>query len=127
MHKQPVLIVVAGPTAVGKTGTSIQLARHFGTEVVSADARQIFREMSIGTAKPTAEEMGEVPHHFIGSHSIQELYSVGDYEQEALTTLEQIFRRKPVAIMTGGSGLYVRAVCDGLDEMPAADPTIREK
>jgi tRNA dimethylallyltransferase len=123
MHKY--LIVIAGPTAVGKTALSIALARHFNTEVLSADARQFFREMSIGTAKPTAEEMQGVKHHFINSHSISEPYSVGQYEQDALACLGQVFKEKDMAIMVGGSGLYIKAVCEGIDVMPEVAPHIR--
>jgi tRNA dimethylallyltransferase len=120
------LIVIAGPTAVGKTALSIELARHFDTEVVSADARQFFREMSIGTAKPTADEMEGVVHHFIDSHSISENYSVGQYERDALAALEDIFSRRDYAILTGGSGLYIKVVTEGMDEIPDVDPVIRE-
>lgn len=119
------LIVIAGPTAVGKTALSIRLAKHFNTEIVSADARQFFKEMSIGTAKPSQEEMDGVAHHFIDSHTIQEDYNVGQYEQDALAVLEKIFQHKDIAIMTGGSGLYIKVVTDGMDEIPDIDPEIR--
>ncbi|MDF7812024.1 tRNA (adenosine(37)-N6)-dimethylallyltransferase MiaA [Hymenobacter sp. YC55] len=122
---QPTLVVVAGPTAVGKTALCVQLAQHFHTEVVSADSRQFFREMSIGTAKPTPEEMQGVPHHFIDSHSITEDYSAGRYEADCLTLLNALFQRHHVVILTGGSGLYLQAVTDGLDELPTADPAVR--
>lgn len=122
---QPTLVVVAGPTAVGKTALCVQLAKHFRTEVVSADSRQFFRELSIGTAKPTPAEMQGVPHHFIDSHSITEDYNAGRYEVDCLALLDTLFKRHRVVILTGGSGLYLQAVTDGLDELPATDPAIR--
>ncbi|HEX8348986.1 MAG TPA: tRNA (adenosine(37)-N6)-dimethylallyltransferase MiaA, partial [Hymenobacter sp.] len=116
---------MAGPTAVGKTALCVQLAQHYQTEIVSADSRQFFRELSIGTAKPTLEEMQGVPHHFINSHSIREDYNAGQFEAEALALLTQLFQRHHVVILTGGSGLYLQAVTEGLDEMPAADLATR--
>lgn len=121
------LLVVLGPTAVGKTELCIRLAQHLDTEIVSADSRQFYREMAIGTAKPTPEELAEAPHHFIGSHSITENYNVGDYEKDALACLREIFTRKDFAILTGGSGLYLQVVTDGMDEMPEVKPEIREE
>jgi tRNA dimethylallyltransferase len=121
----PTLLVVAGPTAVGKTALCVALARHYSTEIVSADSRQFFRELSIGTAKPTAAEMQGVPHHFIDSHSIQNDYNAGRFEVEALAVLEQLFRKHPLVILTGGSGLYLQAVTEGLDEMPVTSPEVR--
>ncbi len=123
----PTLIVIAGPTASGKTAAAIQLAQHFNTVVVSADSRQFFREMSIGTAKPTAEELAAAPHHFINSHSITESFSVGDFERECLVLLEELFQKHQVVILAGGSGLYIKAICEGFDELPTADPAIRER
>ncbi|MCC3159856.1 tRNA (adenosine(37)-N6)-dimethylallyltransferase MiaA [Hymenobacter sp. 15J16-1T3B] len=125
MSKQPTLLVVAGPTAVGKTALCVRLAQHFGTEVVSADARQFFREMHIGTAKPTIQEMQGVPHHFVDSHSITEDYSAGRYEADCLQLLHELFQQHEVIILTGGSGLYLQAVTDGLDELPPADAALR--
>jgi tRNA dimethylallyltransferase len=125
MSKTPTLLVVAGPTAVGKTALCVRLAQQLGTDVVSADARQFFREMSIGTAKPTPEEMQGVPHHFVDSHSIREDYSAGRYEADCLALLHELFRRHEVVVLTGGSGLYLQAVTDGLDELPPADAAIR--
>lgn len=107
-----------GPTASGKTSLSIELAKHFEAEILSSDARQFYREMEVGTAKPNAEELAAVPHHFINSHSIHEDYSAGDYERDALAFLEDYFQEKRVAVMVGGSGLYVRMVCEGVDEFP---------
>jgi tRNA dimethylallyltransferase len=121
------LIVIAGPTAIGKTALGIRLARFFNTEILSADSRQFFREMSIGTAKPTTEEMKDVKHHFINSHSVSEAYNVGKYENEAIELLEELFKTKDIVIMVGGSGLYIDAVCKGFDELPEADPAIRKK
>ncbi|MBC6989471.1 tRNA (adenosine(37)-N6)-dimethylallyltransferase MiaA [Hymenobacter sp. BT491] len=122
---QPTLLVVAGPTAVGKTALCVRLAHHFQTEVVSADSRQFFCELSIGTAKPTAAEMEGVPHHFIDSHSITEEYNAGRFETDCLQLLQELFQRHEVVILTGGSGLYLQAVTEGFDELPAANPAIR--
>jgi tRNA dimethylallyltransferase len=122
------LIIIVGPTAVGKTDLCVKLAKLFDTEIISSDSRQFYRELSIGTAKPTPEEMDGVVHHFINSHGISEYYSAGDFERDAIALLENdIFRRKKVAIMTGGSGLFVKAITDGLDEMPEAPLELREK
>ena len=121
------LIVIAGPTAVGKTDTAIWLARHYDTVVVSADSRQFYREMSIGTAKPNAEELAAVKHYFIDSHSIAEDFTVGDYEKQALALLNELFRLHDKVILVGGSGLFIRAVCEGFDELPDADPVTRER
>lgn len=120
------LIVVVGPTAVGKTDLCVRLAQHFGTEIISADSRQFYREMSIGTAKPTPEEQQGIAHHFVDSHPITETYNAGAYEQDALALLERLFQKHQTVILTGGSGLYVRAVTDGMDEMPETDPAVRE-
>lgn len=120
------LIIIAGPTAVGKTDLCVRLAKHFDTEVVSADSRQFYQELAIGTAKPTSEEMQGVKHHFIDSHSIADYYSVGDYERDCLAVLDEIFTRRDVAILTGGSGMFIKIVTDGLDEMPEADLELRE-
>lgn len=121
------LIVLAGPTAVGKTDISIRLAKELGTEILSADSRQFYREMSIGTAKPSAEEMQGVRHHFVNSHSITESYSAGAFEQDALQCLEQLFQRHDTAIVVGGSGLYLKILCDGMDPIPNTRPGIREE
>lgn len=120
------LIVIAGPTAVGKTALSIEIAREFNTEIISADSRQFFREMSIGTAKPSQEELKYVTHHFINSHSIKKEYNVGKYEREALDLLDNLFKKKEVVILTGGSGLYIDAVCKGFDNLPEVSIDIRE-
>ena len=120
-------MVVVGPTAVGKTDFCVQLARDFSTEIISMDSRQFFRELSIGTAKPTKEEQGGVPHHFIDSHSILEEYNAGAFEADAKKLLQTLFLSHQVVLATGGSGLYVRALCEGLDEMPDTLPGIREE
>ncbi|WAC12112.1 tRNA (adenosine(37)-N6)-dimethylallyltransferase MiaA [Dyadobacter pollutisoli] len=120
------LIIVAGPTAVGKTSLSIQLAKDLKTEIISADSRQFFRELNIGTAKPSADELAEVHHHFINSHSITETYSAGDFERDTLKLLDSLFQKFNVVIMTGGSGFYVKAVSEGLDYLPAPAPGLRE-
>lgn len=121
------LLVIAGPTAVGKTQYAVQLAKQFQTDVVSADSRQLYRELTIGTAKPTDAEMDGVRHHFINSHSIQEVVSAGRYERECLALLEELFKQKDVVVLTGGTGLYIDALCFGLDDIPAVDPAIRER
>ncbi len=115
-----------GATAVGKTTFSIQMAKSLDTVVLSADSRQFFREMNIGTAKPSREEMEGVPHYFVDNRSIEEEYNAGMFEKEALATLSMVFKERSIAIMTGGSGLYVNALCDGIDEMPKVDPEIRK-
>jgi tRNA dimethylallyltransferase len=121
------LIIIGGPTASGKTALAIRLAKHFSTEIISADSRQFYREISIGTAKPTNAELSLAPHHFINNLSIHDTYSVGAFEKEALDTLNKIFARNDVAIMLGGTGLYIRAVCEGLDEFPDVPLSIRRE
>jgi tRNA dimethylallyltransferase len=125
--KNKTLIVIAGPTAIGKTALAITLARHFSTEIISADSRQFFQEISIGTAKPNAAELAAAKHHFIDSHSINTFFSTGDFEKQALEVLGQIFTRHHTAIMVGGSGLYLDAVTRGLDELPDTSMQIREE
>lgn len=119
--KKKYLIVLVGPTAIGKTALSIELAKHFDTEIFSADSRQFFKEMSIGTAKPSLEEMCGVKHHFIDHCSIHEEYNVGKYETEIIAALETYFSKKELALLVGGSGLYVDAVCKGIDDIPKDD------
>ncbi|PJJ60903.1 tRNA (adenosine(37)-N6)-dimethylallyltransferase MiaA [Hymenobacter chitinivorans] len=121
----PTLLVISGPTAVGKTALCVELARHYHTDIISADSRQFFRELSIGTAKPTAAEMQGVTHHFIDSHSITEDYNAGRFEADCLALLDELFQKHKVVILTGGSGLYLQAVTEGLDEMPRADLAVR--
>jgi tRNA dimethylallyltransferase len=120
------LIIIAGPTAVGKTDFCVELAKTFDTEVISADSRQFYRELNIGTAKPTVPEMRGVTHYFVNSHSINEYFSVGDFERDCLNVLDKIFAKKNVAILTGGSGMFIKAITDGLDDMPDADLDLRE-
>ncbi|MBL7712030.1 MAG: tRNA (adenosine(37)-N6)-dimethylallyltransferase MiaA [Chitinophagaceae bacterium] len=121
---KPTLIVIAGPTAVGKTGVAIRLAQSLGTEIVSADSRQCYTGMSIGTAQPSAAELALVPHHFINCFSPAEPLSAADYEKLALAYLETIFRKSSYAVVCGGTGLYIKALCEGLDAMPPVDPLI---
>ncbi|MEW2922302.1 tRNA (adenosine(37)-N6)-dimethylallyltransferase MiaA [Muricauda sp. ANG21] len=121
-----VLIAVVGPTAIGKTALGILLAKHFETEIISADSRQFFKEMEIGTAVPSLKELKAVQHHFIQHKSIFDPYSVGDFEKDALSLLDTLFQKKDVVVMVGGSGLYVDAVINGLDEFPKVDPKLRE-
>ena len=120
------LISVIGPTAIGKTKLAIALAQHFQTEIISADSRQFFKEMRIGTAVPDDDELEAVKHHFIQHRSIQEPYTVGDFEREALKKLEKLFLTKDTVVMVGGSGLYVDAVTDGLNAFPKIEPAVRE-
>lgn len=121
------LIVLVGPTAIGKTAASIQIAEAFNCPIVSADSRQFFKEMSIGTAKPSAEEMQGVPHYFIDSHSITDEFNVGKYETEAIALLDTLFQTNDTVILVGGSGLYIDAICKGFDELPEADAEVRTK
>ncbi|MDB4902510.1 MAG: miaA [Mucilaginibacter sp.] len=121
------LIVIAGPTAVGKTAAAIQLANFYKTVIVSADSRQFYCEMSIGTAKPTHEELGAVKHYFINSHSITDIFTVGDYEKQCLEQLDDLFQIHDKVILVGGSGLFIKAVCEGFDEFPDAEPSVRDK
>lgn len=121
------LIVIAGPTASGKTAAAINLAQHYQTVILSADSRQFYREMSIGTAKPSWIELAAAKHYFIDSHSITESFSVGDFEKQALALLDDLFKTHDVIILAGGSGLYIKALTEGFDDIPQADPKIREK
>ena len=120
------LIIVLGPTAVGKTDYSIDLALKHGSPVISCDSRQIYREMKIGTAPPSEEQLARVPHYFIGSRSITEPYTAGKYELDALALLDELFRDHSTLVMAGGSGLYIDALCNGLDAFPDVDPGVRE-
>lgn len=127
MNKPYTLIVICGPTAVGKTAFSIRLAKQFKTTIISADSRQFYREMNIGTAKPSPEELSEVPHHFINNLSIHNNYSAGQFEEEALQVLNRHFEEMPniPIIMAGGSGLFIKAVCEGFDDLPEIDKSTR--
>jgi tRNA dimethylallyltransferase len=121
------LIVLLGPTCVGKTDISVAVARHFRCEIISADSRQFYREMQIGTAVPPEEQMNEVPHHFIRFIPADQYYSASLFERDVMKILPEIFRKNKVALMTGGSGMYIDAVCKGIDNIPDVDPVIREK
>jgi tRNA dimethylallyltransferase len=126
MASKPLLVVITGATASGKTSTAISIAQHFGTEIISADSRQIYTELSIGTAKPTTDELLQAKHHFINHISIHQKYDVATYRNEVLTQLQQLFTTHKIAVMSGGTGLYIRAVCDGLDEFPEINNTTIE-
>ena len=121
----PTLLVLAGPTAVGKTACGIELAEHFGTEIISADSRQLYRETTIGTAVPSPEELARIRHHFIQEVSLEDPWHAYRFEQEALIRLEQLFQRHELVLAVGGSGLYIDALCHGIDDLPSHDPRIR--
>ena len=125
--KQNYLISIVGPTAIGKTALSIQLAKHFNAEIISCDSRQFFKEMTIGTAVPNNDELAAAKHHFIQHKSIFENYNVGSFERDAIEKLNTLFQENNIVIMVGGSGLYVNSVVKGLDEFPKIAPEIREK
>ncbi len=124
---QKTLIVLTGPTGIGKTSASIKLAKHFDTEIVSCDSRQIFKELTIGTAVPTPEELAAVKHHFIHSHTIFENYNASRYETEAMELLNHLFNRHNKILLVGGSMLYIDTICKGIDTMPDVDPEIRSE
>jgi tRNA dimethylallyltransferase len=126
MAKQKKLLVIAGPTAVGKTAIAIEVAKTLGTEIISADSRQCYRGMSIGTAQPSTEERATVPHHFVDCYEVQEALSAADFERYALDQLNQIFSKSQYAVVCGGTGLYIKALCEGLDDMPAIDAIISQ-
>ncbi len=119
------LIILLGPTGVGKTALSVQIANHFGTDIISCDSRQLFKEMTIGTAVPEPKLLQQIPHHFIQSNSIFENYNAARFETEVVELLEQLFINQPVVLMTGGSMLYIDAVCNGIDDLPDIDPELR--
>jgi len=123
--KQPTVIIIVGPTAVGKTALAIEVANHFNTSIISADSRQCYQELSIGVAKPTAAELAAAQHYFIGSHSIHEDVNAGVFEKYALDAAAQIFKTNTVAVMVGGTGLYIKSFCEGIDAMPGIDPALR--
>lgn len=126
-HPAKTVIIITGPTASGKTAAAIRLARHFKTEIISADSRQCYREMNIGVARPSPEELAAVPHHFIASHSIHEEVTAALFEEWALQKVKQLFEKHAVLIMVGGTGLYIKAFCEGLDAIPGTDPAIRQR
>ena len=125
--KTKYLISIVGPTAIGKTALSIELAQHFETEIISADSRQFFKEMQIGTAAPTSDELSSAKHHFIHHKSIKDEYNVGAFEKDALQCLEKLFQDKDAVIMVGGSGLYVDVITKGIDHFPKVGSNIRKK
>ena len=125
--KRKTLLTIVGPTAIGKTRMAIALATHFGTKILSCDSRQFFKELRIGTAVPSAEELAQVPHHFIQHKSIFESYSVGDFERDVIALLDKLFKKHDVVVMVGGSGLYAKAIIDGLDDFPEVDEIIRQE
>lgn len=125
--KDNTVYIICGPTAVGKTAFAIALAQHLQTEIISADSRQCFRELGLAVAKPSEEELNEIPHHFINSHSIFEELNAGIFEQYALDRVAAIFKNHSNAVMVGGTGLYIKSFCEGMDAMPGIDPIIREK
>lgn len=127
MKHKKILLSVVGPTAIGKTRMAIALAQHFGTEIISCDSRQFFKELSIGTAVPSTDELAQAKHHFIQHKSIFEPYSVGDFERDAISLLNTLFRTHDVVVMVGGSGLYANAVLSGLDDFPKTDEQIRKE
>ncbi|MES1219274.1 MAG: tRNA (adenosine(37)-N6)-dimethylallyltransferase MiaA [Bacteroidota bacterium] len=127
ISSQKTIIIIAGPTAVGKTAVAIEVAKHFQTEIISADSRQCFKELNIGVAKPSEKELQEVKHHFISTHSIFDEVNAATFEQYALQKTTELFLTHDIVVMAGGTGLYIKAFCEGLDEIPTIDPAIREK
>jgi len=124
-YQLPTLLVILGPTGVGKTNISLRLAEHFGCPIVSSDSRQFYRELKIGTAAPTDEQLKRVKHYFIGSHSIFDEYNAGQYEHDAIQLLDELFQKQDVVMLVGGSMMYIDAVCNGMDNIPTVDPEIR--
>ena len=120
------LVIILGPTGIGKTDVTIEIAKHYQTEIISADSRQIFKEMKIGTAVPSKEQLTQIKHHFIGTKSIREYYNASMYEFEVLDLLENQFKKRSIVCMTGGSGLYIDAVCYGIDDIPTVEKQVRK-
>ena len=118
--------IIVGPTAVGKTSFAISLAQHLQTEIISADARQCYQELNIGVARPSQEELNQVPHHFIASHSIHDTVNAAVFEKFALEKVSELFEKQDAVVMVGGTGLYIKAFCEGLDAIPAIDDNVRE-
>ena len=127
MPPKPLLLVVAGPTASGKTDLAIRLAAHFNTEIINADSRQVYRELHIGAAAPTAEELARVRHHFVAERTLNEGWTAGDFENESLQRLEKVYEKQQVAVLSGGTGLYIQALLHGIDTREACDPVLREQ
>jgi tRNA dimethylallyltransferase len=126
LTKSKTVVIVAGPTAVGKTAVAVELAKHFKTEIISADSRQCFKELNIGVSRPSVKELERVRHHFIASHSIWEEVNAALFEQYAIKKVDELFQQHDTVIMVGGTGLYIKAFCEGLDDIPSVDPSIRE-
>jgi len=126
MTEQKLLVIILGPTASGKTDVAIHLAKYFNTEIISADSRQFYREIPIGTAAPTVRQLTMLPHHFVGNLSLKDDYNVSQFEQDVLALLKEKFRKQNLMVMTGGSGLYIDAVCKGIDYLPDPDPALRK-
>lgn len=124
-HASKTAVIIAGPTAVGKTAIAVQLAKYFDTEIISADSRQCYKELSIGVARPSRQELSEVKHHFIASHSVKDEINAAFFEKFATERAEEIFRQKDILIVVGGTGLYIKAFCEGLDDIPETDPVVR--
>lgn len=127
MNNKKYLISIVGPTAIGKTAKAIEIANFYNTEIISADSRQFFKEMNIGTAVPSQEELTSAPHHFIQHISVDQKYTVGDFENEAMATIKNLFKKHDILILVGGSGLYIKSILEGLDNFPEIDPHIREQ
>ena len=123
---KPLLVIIGGPTGIGKTSTGIKLAKHFNSEILSADSRQFYKELSIGTAVPSEEELNEVKHHFIHNLSVDNYYNASQYELDALALLNKLFKRHSIIFMVGGSGLYIDAVCRGIDYLPTISKEVRD-
>jgi tRNA dimethylallyltransferase len=121
------LIVLLGPTGVGKTDLSIRLAQRFNASIVSADSRQIYQGIEIGTAAPTPEQLAQVPHYFIGTHTLEQCYSAGQYELDALQVIDKLFEQSDYAVLTGGSMMYIDAVCNGMDDIPTVSDSVRKQ
>jgi tRNA dimethylallyltransferase len=127
LYTNKTVFIIVGPTAVGKTTFAIELAKHLNTEIISADARQCYQEMNIGVARPSNQELAQVPHHFIATHSIQDSINASVFEQYALDKVEELFTTRDTVVMVGGTGLYIKAFCEGLDRIPPIEPAIRER
>ncbi len=123
---KPTLVVLVGPTGIGKTELSLSIAKHFNTEIISADSRQVFKELKIGTAAPTLEQLASIPHHLVGNKSILDYYSAWEFEQDALLLLDQLFAKQQTVLLTGGSMMYIDAICKGIDDIPSISEEVRK-
>ena len=121
------LISIVGTTGIGKTKLAIEIAKHFSTEIISCDSRQFFREMNIGTATPSAEELAEVPHHFIGNLSVENYYSIGQFEKDAVKKIDELYEKRDVLVLVGGSMMYEKAILEGLNDLPEANAENQQK